>query len=360
MKSKQKHSKIEAKSSCCGINKSHQHRPDYLFWIGLIGVSAGYLLHIGVGPSGWIGTLSHSVFRLMNQMWLGLALGIIALGLLAKVPKEIVQGAMGKGGTFSGILRACFAGLFLDLCNHGILMVAAKLYERGVSYGQVLAFLIASPWNSLSLTLILFSLIGIKWTLLFIAGSAIVAILSGLLASSLINYTSLPENPNTVKLDREFSLKAELTRSWSTAAFNRQFFSSLFINGLRESKVIIRWLLVGTLLAACLTTFVPPEAFSKYLGPTLLGLVITLIGSTIIEVCSEGSVPIAAELLNEAKAPGNSFTFLMAGAATDYTEIMVLKETTGRWKLAFLLPLLALPQVIVLGLLFNQDSLFSQ
>ena len=50
----------------------------------------------------------------------------------------------------------------------------------------------------------------------------------------------------------------------------------------------------------------------------------------------------------------------MAGAATDYTEIMVLKETTGRWKLAFLLPLLALPQVIVLGLLFNQDSLFSQ
>ena len=129
------------------------------------------------------------------------------------------------------------------------------------------------------------------------------------------------------------------------------------INGLSESKVIVRWLLIGTLLAACLTTFVPADTFSKYFGPTLLGLLVTLIGATIIEVCSEGSVPIAAELLGEAKAPGNAFTFLMAGASTDYTEIMILKETTGRWKLVFLLPLLALPQIIVLGLIFNQAGL---
>ena len=34
-------------------------------------------------------------------------------------------------------------------------MVGAKLYERGASIGQVMAFLIASPWNSFSLTLTL-------------------------------------------------------------------------------------------------------------------------------------------------------------------------------------------------------------
>jgi hypothetical protein len=357
MKIESEHCGGKAKDSCCGADGSHTHRIDYLFWIGIIGVSIGYLLHLAVEPSGWLGSLSHSIFRLMNQMWLGVALGIIALGLIGKIPKEVVQGIIGKGDSFSGIIRACFAGLFLDLCNHGILMVAAKLYERGVSYGQVLAFLIASPWNSLSLTLILFSLIGIKWTLLFIAGSAIVAILCGWLASLLIRRTSLPNNPNTVELDSNFSLKAEIKRLWSATTLNRKFFSSVVINGLGESKVIVRWLLIGTLLAACLTTFVPADTFSKYFGPTLLGLLVTLIGATIIEVCSEGSVPIAAELLGEAKAPGNAFTFLMAGAATDYTEIMILKETTGRWKLVFLLPLLALPQIIVLGLIFNQAGL---
>lgn len=343
---------LENESSCCG-DHTKKKRVDILFWIGLIGVAIGYFVHLAIAPSGWLGMFSHSVFRLMNQMWIGLALGILALGFLGKVPQKIVQGAMGREGSFSGILRACFAGLFLDLCNHGILMVAAKLYERGVSYGQVLAFLIASPWNSLSLTLILFSLIGFKWTLLFIVGSAVVAIFTGLLASLLVKRTSLPENPNTIVFDDNYSFKSEVKKSWSEAILDRKFFSSALINGVRESRMIVRWLLLGTLLAACLTTFVPPDAFSKYFGPTVLGLMVTLVGASIIEVCSEGSVPIAAELLNTANAPGNSFTFLMAGAATDYTEIAILKEATGSWKLTFLLPLLALPQIVVLGILFN-------
>ena len=341
-------------SDACCNGDSKKDRPDLIFWIGLIGVAVGYLLHLSFAADGWLGIFSHAVFRLMNQMWLGLALGILALGFIGKIPQQIVQGAIGPGGTFTGTLRACFAGLFLDLCNHGILMVAAKLYERGVSYGQVLAFLIASPWNSLSLTLILFSLIGIKWTLLFIVGSAIVAILTGWLTALIVERTSLPDNPNTVELDDGFSLRKEIKKSWSEATFNWGFFSSALISGVRESRMIVRWLLLGTLLAACLNTFVPEEAFSKYFGPTILGLFVTLIGATIIEVCSEGSVPIAAELLNSAKAPGNSFTFLMAGAATDYTEIAILRQVTGSWKITFLLPLLALPQIMIIGFFLNR------
>ena len=217
----------------------------------------------------------------------------------------------------------------------------------------MLAFLIASPWNSLSLTLILFSLIGIKWTLLFIAGSALVAVLTGWLVSLLVKRISLPGNPNAIDFDDDFSLKKEIKESWSSATLDRRFFISALVSGVRESRMIVRWLLLGTLLAACLTTFVPPDAFSKYFGPTILGLMITLIGATIIEVCSEGSVPIAAELLNTAKAPGNGFTFLMAGAATDYTEIAILREATGSWKLTLLLPALALPQIIVLAIVLN-------
>ena len=38
---------------------------------------------------------------------------------------------------------------------------------------------------------------------------------------------------------------------------------------------------------------------------------------------SAGSSPIAADLVNRANAPGNGFAFLMAGVATDYTEIIL-------------------------------------
>jgi hypothetical protein len=43
----------------------------------------------------------------------------------------------------------------------------------------------------------------------------------------------------------------------------------------------------------------------------------------------------------------------MSGAATDYTEIMVLKETTKSWKATFALPLLTTPQVLVIAWILN-------
>jgi len=70
-------------------------------------------------------------------------------------------------------------------------------------------------------------------------------------------------------------------------------------------------------------------------------------------VCSEGSTPIAADLLNRADAPGNGFAFLMTGVSTDYTEIMVLKETTRSMKTALFLPLLTVPQVLVVAWIMN-------
>ena len=86
-------------------------------------------------------------------MWWGLALGILAVGVLGWVPREWVASVLGKPGSAIGIFRAMAAGLILDLCNHGILLVAMKLYERGASLGQTLAFLIAQFHGTHSLSL---------------------------------------------------------------------------------------------------------------------------------------------------------------------------------------------------------------
>ena len=107
------------------------------------------------------------------------------------------------------------------------------------------------------------------------------------------------------------------------------------------------------MLAALIQATVPTDIFQAWFGATLLGLLATLVAATIIEVCSEGSVPIASDLMNRAAAPGNAFTFLMAGAATDYTEILVLKQVTGRLTAALLLPLLTIPQVVAIGWVLN-------
>ena len=86
------------------------------------------------------------------------------ISILGRIPREFVMSALGTRTGAGGICRATIAGVLLDLCSHGVLMVASRLYERGASIGQVIAFLVSSPWNSLSLTLILFALIGVPWT----------------------------------------------------------------------------------------------------------------------------------------------------------------------------------------------------
>ena len=43
----------------------------------------------------------------------------------------------------------------------------------------------------------------------------------------------------------------------------------------------------------------------------------------------------------------------MSGVAVDYTEIVILKDTTKSWKIALFLPLITVQQVIIVVALLN-------
>lgn len=339
-------------SGCC----KPKTRTDYLLWVSLSIISAGYALHLlmpSLNLPIQFRLFSEAIFNLINSMWWGLAIGIISVGLIAKIPRDIVTAIFGMGDSFSGIIRATLAGILLDLCSHGILLVGARLYERGISAGQLVAFLIASPWNSFSLTIILVSLIGLTWTLIFIIGSVLVAILSGLLYNHFVANKVLPKNPNRFDLTQDYDFKANVKTAWRNTEFNEAFFKSLFEESIIGSKMILRWIFFGVVLASLIQTFMTTDNFQEYFGASLAGLLLTMLAATIIEVCSEGSTPIAADILNRAAAPGNAFAFLMTGVSTDYTEIMTLKETSKSWKFALFLPLVTVPQVLLLGWILN-------
>ena len=349
-------------------------RPDYLLWGSASIVAVGYLIHLLVGGQPalpeWLTVMSSGAYELINKMWWGLLMAVAFVGLLERIPRELVMSALGQGGTPRGVIRATFAGVLLDLCSHGILMVGTKLYERGASLGQLMAFLIASPWNSLSLTVVLITLIGWGYTLAFVALSMLIGIVTGLIFDRLVARNILPANPNSANPNsanpssaaNDDSLQEQANKPvWpqivsalKQASFTPKGLVALLWDGLRDSRMVFRWLLFGIVLATAIRAFVPMDTYQTLFGPTVAGLFLTLLAATIIEVCSEGSTPIAADILTRAGAPGNGFTFLMAGVATDYTEVMVIKDTTKSWKIALFLPLITLPQVLVIGWLLNQ------
>lgn len=342
-------------SSCCEMDDDHGNKIDYLLWGSLIICAVFYGLHLFVPTllPQILQHFAHSIFEMLNTMWWGVLLGLVFVGLLAKVPQNLVLAVLGKGGTLSGLARATLAGVLLDLCSHGILMVGMKLYQKGASLGQVMAFLIASPWNSFSLTLIMFALIGFKWTVTFILVSMAIALISGWIFDRCVERKILPANPNAFSLDKNFAFWPEVKREWQKINWSWGIVTSVAREGLSGSRMVLRWLLFGVVLAALIRSFVSLEFFQQWFGPSLIGMLFTLIAATVIEVCSEGSTPIAADLMNRALAPGNAFTFMMAGVSTDYTEIMVLKDTTKSWKIALFLPLITLPQIVAVGYLMN-------
>jgi uncharacterized membrane protein YraQ (UPF0718 family) len=335
-------------------------KPDTLLWGSLFFIVVFYLTFALFESSTaivqWVGILAKSVFDLVNTMWWGVTLGILMISVLSQIPREFVMSILGSKGGLNGIFRATAAGLLLDLCSHGILMVGAKLYERGATIGQVIAFLVASPWNSFSLTLILIALIGFWWTLAFIVLSMLIAIIVGLIFDALMSREILPGNPTAVDLPTDFAFWQEARKGMAKTQFSFDLLLGMLKDGIKESHMVLRWILFGILLAGLVRAFVSPENFGTYFGPTLAGLGLTILIATIMEVCSEGSTPIAADLLTRANAPGNSFAFLMTGVSTDYTEIMVLKETTRSWKIPLFLPLLTVPQVLVVAWLMNGYS----
>lgn len=349
-------------SSCCPPEPSEdgkpvKSKPDLLLWGSIFGVVFLYFGQFFAGEQlaeiSWLSTMSATTFELLNIMWWSLLLAVVFVGVLDRIPREFIMSILGDGNGFRGLVRATVAGVFLDLCSHGILMVGMKLYERGASIAQVVAFLVASPWNSISLTFILFALIGLKWTLLFILFSMIIALISGMIFQSLVRRGVLPENKNSPDLPEGFKFFPAAKQQLSGFKFNGAFIRAVMVDGVKGSRMVMRWILFGILLAGAVRAMISGEDFALYFGASAMGLGLTLLAATIIEICSEGSTPLAADLLSRGGAPGNAFTFLMAGVATDYTEIMSIKDTTKSWKIALFLPLVTVPQVLAIGYLMN-------
>lgn len=341
-----------AEDSCCETPTQR----DYMFWASLAIVLVAYPvgLFLQDDHASVLGMFTGGIVELFNQMWWGIAIGIVFVGILSRLPRELVMGVLGRKAGIGGLFRATLAGVFLDMCSHGILAVGMKLYERGASVGQVMAFLLASPWNSLSLTLILVGLIGLQWTLLFILLSLVIGVITGALFDLFVRRGQLPPNPWQDELAPEQPLGVMWREFRNDLTFSLAGTADILREGFAGSRIVIRWALFGLVLACLIRALVPEESFATWFGATMGGLWLTLLASTVIEVCSEGATPIAADLMNRAGAPGNSFTFLMAGVATDYTEIMSIRDTTKSWRIALFLPLITVPQVMLIGAVLNQ------
>ncbi len=244
----------------------------------------------------------------------------------------------------------------MSACSHGILALSIELHKKGASNPAVVAFLLASPWANLTITIMLIGFFGLK-ALFIIISAILIAIITGLLFQVLERKGLIEVNDNAVTVEEGFSVIEDIKKRLAGYKISLETLKSdikgVFNGAVSLGNMVLWWILIGMGIASFAGAYIPSDIFTNYMGPTILGLFVTLMVATIIEVCSEGSAPMAFEIFRQTRAFGNSFVFLMAGVVTDYTEIGLLWHNVGR-RVAIWLPIITVPQVVLLGILANK------
>ena len=294
-------------------------------------------------------------------IWWAIFIGFLIGGIIDYfIPREYIEKYLSRHRKRTIIYSIVF-GFLMSACSHGILAIAIELYKKGANTSSVIAFLLASPWANLPITVLLFGFFELK-AIFIIISAIVIATITGLIYQVLerkglveCRHCKMGED---IPVLTDFSIIKDIKKRVKEYNFTAKNLKNAFVGTFKGSwsltKMVLWWLIIGMIMASVARVLAEQyhELFITYMGPSIVGLLVTLFFATIIEVCSEGSSPLAFEIFNQTKAFGNSFTFLMAGVATDYTEIGLIWQNIGK-KAALWLPIITVPQILILGYIFN-------
>ena len=290
-----------------------------------------------------------------SMMWWALGLGVLLGGIIDRfLPQTHIRYFLARHKKRT-ILYAVLLGFLMSVCSHGILAIAAELYKKKACPSSIIALLLAAPWSNMSITLLLIAFFGLK-AFIIIGISICVAIVTGLCFQVLETKGLIGEHHPHGDEEAPESLLQDFKQRWSQYTLSK---SQLLVDikviwqAMKNLFDMVGWWVVLGMLLASLAAFLVPHGFmAQYMGPSLLGLLTTLGLATVVEVCSEGTAPLAFELYQQTHAFGNVLVFLMAGVATDYTEIAVLWSVMGK-RVALWMVALTVPQIVAWGYVVN-------
>lgn len=346
-----KEKKITSETTVCLTSKKKPFFKNKLF---IVFVIAAFLSLLSIFIP-FLEPLRKNLFNYVRLIWWAVFLGLFLGGVIDYyIPREYISKVLAPKKPIT-IFNAVFLGFFMSACSHGILALSMQLHKKGASNPAVVSFLLASPWANFTFTVMMFGFFGLKG-LLVILSALVIAMNTGFIYMFLEKRGLIEKNKNTVEVSEEFSILQDM----KARAKNYKFTPRTLLADLKGitsgaivlSDMVLWWIILGILIASIAASYIPVHFFHKFMGPTFLGMLVTLALATVIEVCSEGSSPLAFEIYRQTGALGNSFIFLMAGVATDYTEIGLLWSNVGR-RAALWLPLTNIPQILLIGYLMN-------
>lgn len=278
-----------------------------------------------------------------------LAIGFLISGIVHEmVPEDKVLRYLGSKG-IKPILYSTLVGTFLPVCCWGSLPIAVSFYKKGARLGPVLAFLVATPATSISALLVAYRVLGLGFTMYIFLAVIVMGLVMGLIGNR-IKYT--PRMSEKVTCPQcEANPGHALTHKKKTIP--KKIISALKYAYIDMPREIGLELLIGLLLAAFVSVFVPIGRLIKlYLGDWR-GYLFAIVFGILMYICSTASVPLVDSLMRQGMNHGAGMALLLIGPVTSYGTILVLRKEYGIKVLAaFLITLVILSVLLGIGYQF--------
>jgi len=319
----------------------------------------------------------NNFFKLLDAMSLYVVLGLLVAGILKQlIPDNFVSSHLGKDSTMS-VVKATLFGIPLPVCSCSVIPLAQGLKKEGASKGAVQSFLISTPITGADSILATFSFFGLIFTIFRLISSVIIAIIVGLIQNFFENKEEKIEEKVAQAPKAAFSAatdiytsgfavqppkpKAEQSCGCSSSSCSSTKKKFSFLNALKYGYGTLfadmaKALLIGLILGAVFTTFMPKEYAKLLFDNQILTYFVILIFAMPLYTCATASLPIAAALMLQGMSAGAAFVFLTAGPATSAVTMSVVYKMLGKQSL-----IIYTGTIAVLSLLFGFlfDTFFS-
>lgn len=256
-----------------------------------------------------------------------LLFGFLMAGLLSvAVSQERVEQHIGRRGLMS-IFKASMFGVPLPLCSCGVIPVGMSLRKHGASKDATVAFLISTPQTGVDSIMVTLSMLGPVFAIIRPIAALLTGMAGGILTmffGDKANGNGAAEQPAAVKCE-----DACCAPAGSGLAGNK------IARAIKYGFVILpadigRFLFAGLIIAAVISTIVPPDFFKAHLGVGIVPMLVMIAIGIPMYVCSSASVPVAAALMHAGISPGAALAFLMSGPATNAATITTIWKVLGR------------------------------
>ncbi|MCT7944377.1 permease [Shewanella septentrionalis] len=319
---------------------------DFATWLvyGVFGLEAGSAL----------GGAVHFFVEDVSKIFVLLVVMIYFIALLrASLDVERVRDYLADKNKGVGYLLGSIFGAITPFCSCSSIPVFLGFTSAGIPLGITMAFLITSPLINEVAVLLLISLLGWKFTLLYVAVGMTVGMLGGLLldaikaerwlqsfaAEALVRGRQMAASNEVSTTERVLSLseRHEFAKAEAVEIFGR----------------VWKWVIIGVGLGAALHGFVPEGWVETHLGQGQWWSVpaAVLVGIPLYSNAT-GIIPVMESLLANGLPIGTTLAFCMSTVAASFPEFILLKQVM-QWRLLALLLVVLLTAFTLVGWIFN-------